>query len=227
VSLNGGISARWRWRWSNSARRSRPIGWDSSATELARDIAETDKRIAALREKVKSDGEGKASTASTRLAEVSKELEAQEQQLDAMEKRIQAYEADREGVIRATVEADTTYVRKEDGFLARLRAMREITHQDETTFFVIVLLDIFLFAFEASILLLKIFGANNRYAELVAGEDMIQTNEIVHELAETINARSAAPPNLRRQRQRRKRWRRSKTRSPMHKMGLWWNPMKP
>jgi hypothetical protein len=56
---------------------------------------------------------------------------------------------------------------------------------------------------------------------------MIQTNEIVHELAETINARSAAPPNLRRQRQRRKRWRRSKTRSPMHKMGLWWNPMKP
>ncbi len=74
--------------------------------------------------------------------------------------------------------------------------MRAIRHEDETTFFVIVLLDIFLFAVEASILLLKVFGANNRNAELVAGEDMIQTNEIVHELAETINARSAPPAEL-------------------------------
>lgn len=34
--------------------------------------------------------------------------------------------------------------------------MREIAHQDDTTIFVMVLLDIFLFAFEASILLLKV-----------------------------------------------------------------------
>lgn len=33
--------------------------------ELAKDVAETDKRIAALREKVKAGGEGKATTAST------------------------------------------------------------------------------------------------------------------------------------------------------------------
>jgi hypothetical protein len=36
------------------------------------------------------------------------------------------------------------------------------------------------------------FAASNRYAELVAGEDMIQTNEIVHELIETVDARSPA-----------------------------------
>ncbi len=67
---------------------------------------------------------------------------------------------------------------------------------------VVILLDVFLFAFEGSILLLKLFGSDNRYAELAAGANMIEANNIVHEIDDTIdkrNAKSDDPCRLKRQ----------------------------
>ncbi|MCP1913350.1 hypothetical protein J2R96_005830 [Bradyrhizobium elkanii] len=135
----------------------------------------------------------RAGTAGTRLAEVTRELDEQELQLSVLETRVHRFESDREGVLAATVEADPTYVKKEDGFLARLRAVKRITEEDQTTLIMVIMLDIFLFCFEGAILMIKLFGADNMYAELAAAEELVHRNELVQELATVLNGDSTRP----------------------------------
>lgn len=159
---------------------------------VMRDLRDTEGRVAALRAQLAGASAGKAGGAETRLAEVTRDRAAQEARVAELDGQARGLVRDREKIIRASVESDTTHVPKEDGILARAHAVRDLIESDWSALLVVILFDIVLFFIEVAVLLSKTLAAPTTYATLLAYAHVVGNHQIVQEIAKTLNGREPA-----------------------------------
>ncbi|MBB5048535.1 hypothetical protein HNR60_003302 [Rhodopseudomonas rhenobacensis] len=159
----------------------------------ASDLREAEARLAPLRERLAASAQGKSSGAETRLAEVTRERDALDERAAVLDERVRTLIGDRERLIREAVEADPGHVKKEDGILARVHAVRNIVESDSAAFVIVLLFDVVLFFIEVAVLLSKSLAAPTTYATLLAYAHVVGAHKIVQEIARTLNDVEAAP----------------------------------
>lgn len=163
--------------------RNAQMRYDRAAADLAK--AETD--LVTLRDNLATVGAGKSGEAQKRLAEVTEARAAHERQFASLDARVQGLIRDREQLIRAAVEADTAHAPREDGILARARAVRELIEADWSALMIVLLFDVVLFFIEVAVLLSKTFAAPTTYSTLLAYQHVVGGHRIVREIARQLN----------------------------------------
>jgi hypothetical protein len=128
----------------------------------------------------------KAREAKTRLAEVTQDREAQERQLAALAAEYQRRLLNREQVIREAVEHDPRHVSREEGLIARLRALRELM-QEPAVATLVYIFDGMLVFFELATILAKTMSlVPLEYVMRLAQREALLADEIASELSRAL-----------------------------------------
>jgi hypothetical protein len=124
---------------------------------------------------------------------VTRGKEAQQARLANLQEEHKRLTADRERIIREAVEADPTYVPKDEGFIARLRALRQLMGDPEIAI-IVALFDLAFFGIELAAVLSKILTkVPSTYAVMLASEEHLSAFHAAKELARAIKSGKEPP----------------------------------
>jgi uncharacterized protein DUF4407 len=163
-----------------------------SVEAAAEALSRAQAQVGELRKGRTDAAERRSETAQARLAEVFKRRQAEEAKLAELEDEHRRLSAGREETIRASVESSPTHLPKNEGFLARVRALDRLT-RDRVILSVVILFELAWLAIELAAVFTKIATfVPATYARMLAAEDYGQAVKTAHDVASKIN--SYGPP---------------------------------
>ena len=134
------------------------------------------------------DAARKRGSAEVRLGELIAIKKERQDRLAMVEGELKRFTENREAIIRSAFEADPSYQKKEEGFLANWQGLRRLT-ADPYVLFVVLLFDLGLFGIELAAVLAKIATfVPATYATIIAHGDFLRAYKTAHELAREIEA---------------------------------------
>jgi hypothetical protein len=151
--------------------------------EIENELSAARARLEALRKQLSSVNEGVMLRSHDQLPSVEEALKAETAKLTSLKNSLADLIRNREQAIRKAVEADPKHVGYDDGFLAQLRTLEEIAHEDTKIALVIGLIDVVSFGLELAAVLAKVFGcAPTTFAALLARDTYMSAVEIVDDM---------------------------------------------
>jgi hypothetical protein len=151
-------------------------------------------RLDGLRNKMSSANQQVLQRSQGQLPSFKADLKAETERLTALKNDLGKLIAGRELAIRRAVENAPGHVPYDDGFLAQLRTLEEIAHEDRKIGLVILLIEIVSLGFELAMVLAKVFGyAPTVYAALVSSDHYRRVVKIVDDLTAELN--EGEPPD--------------------------------
>jgi len=168
-----------------------------NAEAAARALTDAHNQMRDLQAAKAGDGTRKAATAESRLKEVLKAQELEEARLAALQKDFQRLSEGREEAIRKSIEADPNFVPKDEGFLARMRALKRVTEADSWAGTMVLMLDLMFVGIELGAVLAKTSSfIPMDYARKLARAEVIGAVAAAKGLADDIQrATRVTPPN--------------------------------
>lgn len=155
---------------------------------IGQELAAADAKLAKLGETTSGASSQRRSAAEAKLVETSAAKKDRQDRLGLVEGELKRFTENREAIIRAAFEADPSYKRKEEGFLANWQGLRRLT-ADPYVLVVVALFDLALFGIELAAVLAKIATfVPATYATIIAHDDFRRAYKTAHELAREIEA---------------------------------------
>jgi hypothetical protein len=161
---------------------------EANLKAITQELAKADARLSQLGASVSDEAARKRGSAEVRLGELTAIKKERQDRLVVVEGELKRFTKNREAIMRAALEADPSYKKKEEGFLANWQGLRRLS-ADPYVLFVVLLFDLGLFGIELAAVLAKIATfVPATYATVIAHEDFLRAYKTAHELAREIEA---------------------------------------
>lgn len=154
---------------------------------IGQELTAAQTRLRELQELGAASAKRRAEAATQKLADVTRERPTAQARAATLEEEYRAMSTRREQAIQAALEADPSYLPKDDGLLARVRVLKQMMN-DPWVFTIVVLFDLAFFALELAAVLSKITTfVPASYSVALAYEDYLRAYQYAQALADEIN----------------------------------------
>jgi hypothetical protein len=161
------------------------------AQEIDNEISSARQRLDEVHEKLGSSNQTKQHNAQDQLPTFEKALAAERGKLQSLTDQLAQLTARRNAAIEERVRSAADYVPRNEGMLARLKALENIANEDSNAGFTILVMELVAFGFELAFVMCKVFAyVPTTYSAILSGDHYRRVVRIANEVA----AETSQPP---------------------------------
>lgn len=158
------------------------------AAEIDTEISATRQRLDELHDKLGTANQTKQHSAHDQLPSFEKALAVEQGKLQSLTEQLAQLTAHRNAVIEERVRSAPNYVPRNDGMLARLKALESIANEDSKAGYTILVVELVAFGLELAFVMCKVFAyVPTTYSALLAGDHYRRVVRIANEIAAETN----------------------------------------